>query len=76
MLAFYGYNRYEVGAEKEFKTYSDILIKSYVIAKRLDLSELDVTGFQWSCSVPKLIDNAIFGFFIKVKDALKDDSSV
>lgn len=73
MLAFYGYNRYDDSTEKEFKTYSDIFEKSYTIAKRLKLTESDVDGWRWSCSVPKLIDNAIFGFFIKVKNLMKED---
>jgi hypothetical protein len=73
MLAFYGYNRYEIGEEKEFKTYADIFEKSCKIAKRLSLTESDVDGYGWSCSVPKLIDNAIIGFFIKVKDLMKED---
>lgn len=73
MPAFYGYNRYETDEEKEFKTFSDILEKSYKITKRLNLSESDVDGRLWSCSVPKLIDNAIFGFFIKVKNLMKED---
>lgn len=72
MLAFYGYNRYDDSTEKEFKTYSDIFEKSYTIAKRLKLTESDVDGWRWSCSVPKLIDNAIFGFFIKVKDLMRE----
>jgi len=74
MLAFYGYNRYELGEEKEFRTYADIFEKSYIIAKRLNLAESDVDGCGWSCSVPKLIDNAIIGFFIKVKDLMKKDA--
>jgi hypothetical protein len=73
MLAFYGYNRYEVGEIKESKTYSDIFEKSYKIAKQLNLTESDVNDCGWSCSVPKLIDNAIIGFFIKVKDLMKGD---
>jgi len=73
MPAFYGYNRYDTNEDKEFKTYSDILEKSYKITKRLNLSESDVDGRLWSCSVPKLIDNAIFGFFIKVKDSMRED---
>jgi len=73
MQAFFGYNRYEIGEEKEFKTYSDIFAKSYKIARQLNLTESDVTGCGWSCSVPKLIDNAIIGFFLKVKDLMKKD---
>jgi len=73
MLAFYGYNRYEVGEEKEFKTFDNIFERSYKIAKRLSLTESDVDGCDWNCSVPKLIDNAIIGFFIEVKGLLKKD---
>jgi len=73
MLAFYGYNRYDNSAEKEFDTFRDIFIKSYKIAKRLDLLRSDVSSFRWSCSVPKLIDNAIFGFFIKIKDIVNNE---
>jgi len=73
MLAFYGYNRYDNIPEKEFKTYSNIFKKSYAIAKRLKLTESDVDGLWWSCSVPKLIDNAIFGFFINMKNLMKED---
>lgn len=76
MPAFYGYNRYSDSAEKEFKTYSDIFVKLYTIAKRLKLTELDVNGWRWSCSVPKLIDNAIFGFFIKIKNLMKGNNLI
>ena len=67
MIAFYGYNKYNNIAEKEFKAFADIFDKSSRIAKQLELSQSDVTGLQWSTSVPKLIDNAIFGFFMKLK---------
>jgi len=65
MRAFYGYNRYDDSAEKEFKTFTDIFLKSCRIARWLELSKSDVSGLRWSCSVPKLIDNAIFGYFLK-----------
>lgn len=32
-----------------------------------------VVGFRWSCSVPKIIDNSIFGFFIKIKDIVNNE---
>ena len=73
MLAFYGYNRYDNSAEKEFDTFRDIFIKSCKIAKRLELSKSDVSGLRWSCSVPKLIDNAIFGYFIKIKNIVGNE---
>lgn len=72
LKAFYGYNRYDDGAEKEFKTYSNIFTKSYSIAKRLNLATSDVDGWRWSCSVPKLIDSAIIGFSIKKKNLMKE----
>jgi len=72
MLAFYGYNRYESGEEKEFETFRKIFERSHEIGKRLNLTESDVNGCGWSCSVPKLIDNAIIGFFIKMKDSMKE----
>lgn len=65
MRAFYGYNRYGDNPEKEFKTYSEIFIKTHAITKRLNLTESDVDGKLWSCSVPNLIDNAIFGYLSK-----------
>lgn len=68
--AFCGYNRYDNIAEKEFKTFADIFMKTIGIAKRLNLTKSDVSGEYWSCSVPKLIDNAIFGF--KIKNTLKN----
>jgi len=74
MPAFYGKNRYSDNAEKEFKIYSDIFVKSHAIAKRLNLAESDVDGLSWSCSVPKLIDNAIFGYLIKVKQLIEEDN--
>ena len=73
MLAFYGYNRYDNSAEKEFDTFRDIFIKSCKIAKRLELSKSDVSGLRWSCSIPKLIDNAIFGYFIKIKNIVGNE---
>ena len=71
--AFYGYNRYADSEVKEFKIYSDIFIKSYRIAKRLNLTNSDVTGQAWCCSIPKLIDNAIFGRFIEAKEILESE---
>ena len=65
MQAFYGYNRYSDSAENEFKTFTDIFLRSQRIAKWLELSKSDISGLRWSCSVPKLIDNAIFGYFLK-----------
>jgi hypothetical protein len=73
MLAFYGYNRYDNSAEKEFKTFTDIFLKSHKIAIRLELSKSDISSLHWSCSVPKLIDNAIFGFFIKINNSIKNE---
>jgi len=73
MHAFYGNNRYGNSAEKEFKTFTDIFMKSHRIAKRLKLSKSDVSGLRWSCSVPKLIDNAVFGYFIKMKNLIKNE---
>lgn len=54
MLAFYGYNRYANTAEKEFKTFSDIFLKSYRIAKNLDLLK-PVDYFKEVCVQPKWI---------------------
>jgi len=71
MLAFYGYNRYDSSQEKEFETFRKIFEKSYDIVKKLNLTESDVSGCGWSCSIPKLIDDAIIGFFIKMKDLTK-----
>ena len=71
MIAFYGYNRYGDNPEKEFNTYSDIFIKTHTITKSLNLTESDVDRNLWSCSVPKLIDNAIFGLFIEAKKQVK-----
>jgi len=76
MPAFYGYNRYDNSTEKEFGTFKNIFIKSYNIVKRLELSKLDISGLRWSCSIPKLIDNAIFGFFIKIKDIVENEKKL
>lgn len=65
MTFFYGYNRYEGGdPEKEFKTFKGIFINFHKIAKKLNLSEKDVDNIGWNTSIPKIIDNAIIGYFI------------
>jgi aromatic ring-cleaving dioxygenase len=72
--AFYGYNRYVDSAEKESIIYNDIFMKTYEIIKKLKISRTDVSGNTWSCSVPKLIDNAIIGILIRAKDIIKRES--
>ena len=49
--------------ESESKTFKDIFIDSFEIARTLKLTEKDVDGIKWNTSIPKLIDNAIIGFF-------------
>lgn len=63
MLYFYGYNKYSSNAQDEFDTFKDIFVQTYEIAKRLELTQDDVNNKGWNTSIPKLIDNAIIGFF-------------
>jgi hypothetical protein len=63
MTAFYGYNKYQNSAEKEFEDFWDIIEKSSEIAERLELKPEDANGEVWRLSVPKLIDNAIIGLW-------------
>jgi len=63
MMYFYGYNKYSDNPESESKTFKDIFIDSFEIARTLKLTEKDVDGIKWNTSIPKLIDNAIIGFF-------------
>jgi hypothetical protein len=62
MPYFYGSNKYNEKAEKEFQTFLDIFTKTHNIVKNLKLTHNDVDGDKWNTSVPKLIDNAIIGF--------------
>jgi hypothetical protein len=48
---------------KEFNTFENIFIKTYRISKGLLLKEYDFNGKRWNTSIPKLIDNAIIGFY-------------
>lgn len=63
MMWFYGYNKYSDKPELESKTFKDIVIESSKIARTLKLTEEDVDGIAWNTSIPKLIDNAIIGFY-------------
>jgi len=62
MPYFYGANKYNEKAEKEFQTFFDIFTKTHRIARNLKLTGNDVDGEKWKTSVPKLIGNAIIGF--------------
>jgi len=48
----------------EENIFLEIFEKSYVICKKLNLTEEDLTQ-KWDTSIPKLIDNAIIGFVEK-----------
>jgi len=63
MAYFYGYNKYSDNAASEFLTFKNIFINSLKLVKNLNLTSNDVNGAQWNTSIPKLIDNAIIGFF-------------
>ncbi len=60
---FYGYNRYSNDTEVEFSTFMELFMKSYKVVNRLGLTQNDVNNEGWNTSVPKLIDNAIIGFY-------------
>ncbi len=62
MPYFYGTNKYNEKAEREFQTYLDIFTKAHRITTTLKLTDRDINGGKWNTSVPKLIDNAIIGF--------------
>lgn len=49
--------------DKEFNTFEDIFIKTYRISRGLLLKDTDFGGERWNTSIPKLIDNAIIGFY-------------
>jgi hypothetical protein len=51
------------GKNKEFNTFEDVFIKTYRITDSLLLKENDFDGKHWNTSIPKLIDNAIIGFY-------------
>ena len=71
MEFFYGYNKYEANEpEKEFNTFKEIFRNFYKIAKKLNLSEKDVDNIGWNTSIPKIIDNAIIGYFIENENSL------
>lgn len=63
MQFLYGYNRYSSDPNVEFETFMRILFEAHTITKKLGLSESDISGQGWNTSIPKLIDNAIIGFF-------------
>jgi len=62
MTFFYGNNRYSKNCDKEFKTFEEILKKTFAVKRDLCLKNEDADGKGWKTSVPKLIDNAIIGF--------------
>lgn len=70
MTAFYGYNKYQSSAKKEFEDFWEIVEKTYEIAERLELRPEDADGELWKLSVPKLIDNAIIGLWNSKKEEI------
>lgn len=62
MPYFYGTNKYNKKADKEFQNYLDIFTRTHRITNNLKLTNSDVKGGKWNTSIPKLIDNAIIGF--------------
>jgi len=60
---FFGYNRYDASDEAEYDTFEYVLLESHRIIERLNLTDADVDNQNWNTSVPKLIDNAIIGYF-------------
>jgi len=65
---FCGSNEYAKTVEDEFRTFKDIFKESYRITKKLALTEDDVSGESWNTSIPKLIDNAIIGWFKHIEE--------
>ncbi len=63
MTYFYGYNKYADNPESEAMTFKEIFNGSNEIARILKLTDKDIDGIKWNTSIPKLIDNAIIGFF-------------
>ena len=60
---FFGYNRYDASDEAEYDTFEYVLLEAHRITRRLNLTDADVDSQKWNTSVPKLIDNAIIGYF-------------
>lgn len=63
LLAFFGNNRYTNTVEREFQDFWEIFSLTYEKAHHLNLTPQDVNGEGWNTSIPKLLDNAIIGFF-------------
>ena len=72
MTYFYGYNKYSDKAQAEFKTFKEIFLETHKIMKELNLTQADVDNQDWNTSVPKLIDNAIIGFFKHWENRFKE----
>lgn len=64
---FFGYNRYDASDEAEYDTFEYIFLEARRITKRLTLTDADVNSQNWNTSVPKLIDNAIIGYFRRLE---------
>ncbi len=71
---FYGYNKYSNDTEVEFATFMELFMKAHKIVKRLDLTQNDVNNEGWNTSVPKLIDNAIIGFYKYLENDFQETS--
>jgi hypothetical protein len=60
---FFGENVYSPLPLAELAVYKDILLRSYQVLKKLNITDEDITGEQWNTSAPKLIDNALIGIY-------------
>jgi len=64
---FWGYNKYDSTPEAEFNMFKYIFYCSYSITNKLQLTPSDITNEGWNTSVPKLIDDAVIGFFKRLE---------
>jgi hypothetical protein len=55
----------------EWDRFGDVLLNVCHITSQLSLTQNDVDGIGWNTSVPKLIDNAIIGFYNEIEEVIK-----
>lgn len=70
---FYGYNVYSRSAVAEFNYYKEVHLRSHRALKQLAITDADIDGQGWNTTAPKLIDNALIGFYQYLDHHTLDD---
>jgi len=71
---FYGNKNFPTDIEREKKRFWEIFKKFYSIRNEINISKKDYFFKEFNTSIPKMIDNAIWGYVYKEKKKSKENN--